>query len=205
MTSPVFAPSDRSDLFSQLQAGAAAMIPTDTLPALVALPQHAGQIWQLKRRALSKPLILMAADPHELLLHAEAEVRGEAAALAATYWPGALTLVLPASGSIVRQLHPGAATLGMRIPDCAPTLDLLETSGPLATTSINRSGEPAAETAQEAHQCFPSLPLLGPVPWPHPSGRASTVLSWLAPGQWQLLREGAVIPRGLSVQPSCSG
>ena len=58
------------------------MLPTDTLPALASLPEHARQIWQLKRRSLRKPLILMGAEPESLLAHVAPDVRGEAAALA---------------------------------------------------------------------------------------------------------------------------
>jgi L-threonylcarbamoyladenylate synthase len=205
MTAASLLATQPDDLLHQLRMGSAAMLPTDTLPALASLPEHARQIWRLKRRSLRKPLILMGAEPESLLAHVAPEVRTEAAALASDHWPGALTLVLPASGPTVQHLHPGAATLGLRIPDCTPTRHLLTLSGPLATTSINRSGEPAAQSDREATQSFPSLPLLGPLPWPEPSGQASTVLAWVGPGRWQLLREGAVMPTGLLLQPPCSG
>jgi len=113
--------------------------------------------------------------------------------LAARHWPGALTVVLPASGPLVQQLNPGGSSLGLRVPACPMAQALLGLSGPLATTSANRSGQPAATTAAEAQACFAAsgVPLLGPVPWPAPGGRGSTVVAWQQ-GGWQLLRAGAV-------------
>jgi L-threonylcarbamoyladenylate synthase len=192
-------------LLLQLQSGNPVLIPTDTLPALAALPDHARQIWCLKQRPLEKPLILMGADAMDLLCHARVDARREAEALASDHWPGALTLVLPSQGSMTDRLHPGASTLGMRVPYCAVTRALLARSGPLATTSVNRSGEPAATNARDAWRCFPSLSLLAPLPWPAPSGLASTVLAWSGPGEWRVLREGAVMPTGLNLKPPCSG
>ena len=185
---------DAAALAGQLRAGSAALVPTDTLPALAATPEHAGLLWQLKHRPAQKALILMGADLDQLL-----PVLGQAwqptwLELARRHWPGALTLVLPARGAWVHGLNPGGSTLGLRIPASERARALLKLSGPLATTSANRSGAPAATTAADAHACFPSVPLLGPLPWPTPEGVASTVIAWQI-DHWQTLRHGAVIPR----------
>jgi len=181
-------------LVARLQVGEAVLFPTDTLVALAALPEHAAQIWQLKQRPPDKPLILMGADLAQLQQLVGVQWPPQAVALAQQHWPGALTLVLPASGSLVEQLNPGGSSLGLRVPACALAQGLLRLSGPLATTSANRSGEPAATTAAEAAACFKAqqVPLLGPVPWPAPAGQASTVLAW-SRGGWQLLRQGGVV------------
>ena len=181
-------------LAARLQAGAAALVPTDTLVALAARPDHAGQIWQLKQRPPDKPLILMGADLEQLVQHTPAvSWSQQALELAARHWPGALTLVLPANGPLVEWLNPGGASLGLRVPACPMTQSLLRLSGPLATTSANRSGQPAATTAAEASACFAQqgVPVLGPEPWPLPSGQASTVVAW-HDGGWQVLRAGSV-------------
>lgn len=180
-------------LAARLQAGGAALFPTDTLVALAALPAHAGQIWQLKQRPADKPLILMGADLAQLQQVDGVQWPAAALELAAAHWPGALTLVLPATGVLVEQLNPGGSSVGLRVPACAMTQALLRLSGPLATTSANRSGEPAATTAAEATAWFGAqgVPLLGPLPWPVPSGQASTVVGWQH-GRWQVLRAGSV-------------
>ena len=186
-----------AELATRLQAGSAGLMPTDTLPALACSPRSAAQIWTLKQRPQDKPLILMAAEISDLLDLTSDIVRDDARPLADRYWPGPLTLVLPADGTLTQHLNPGRDTLGMRIPACALTRSLLARSGPLATTSANRSGATPSRTAAQAAASFPGLPLLAPLPWPEPSGLASTVLKWMSPGSWQMLRQGAVmVPDG---------
>ena len=199
-----------AELAKRLQAGSAGLMPTDTLPALVALPAHAEQIWTLKQRPADKPLILMASSPLPLVQCAAPEAQADLVFLAEQYWPGALTLVVPVapdplSQAILQSLHPGASTLGLRLPACAQARDLMTLSGPLATTSANPSGLPAALNPPQAQTYFPALPCLGPAPWPLPQAQASTVLAWEAFGQWRLLRQGAVMPDGVVPKPSCSG
>lgn len=183
-----------ADLAARLQAGSAALFPTDTLPALAAAPAHAGQIWQLKQRPPDKPLILMAADLSQLQQVLGGPWKPQWLELAEVVWPGAVTLVLPASGCWADALHPGGASLGLRIPACEPARDLLRCSGPLATTSANRSGDPAATSPDQAAALFPSVPQLAPVPWPAAAGTASTVLAWNHEG-WRVLRAGASLPK----------
>ncbi len=185
---------DKEELSKRLIKGSAALLPTDTLPALAACPEHASQLWALKKRPSDKPLILLGScveDFFDLILPSAFE---DARSMAKCYWPGALTMVLPCSGDVVEALNPGAKTLGIRIPDCSMTRDLIGSCGPLATTSANIAGESSSLNAEEASACFPELPLLGPLPWPASSGLASTVISWEGPGSWQSLRIGAVIP-----------
>ncbi|MFL0732078.1 MAG: L-threonylcarbamoyladenylate synthase [Prochlorococcus sp.] len=185
---------EASVLASRLKAGSAALLPTDTLPALAAAPDHAAQLWTLKRRPSDKPLILMGASSDQLLELTSPLAFEDACLMAKRYWPGALTLVLPASGMVAEALNPGAFTLGVRVPDCGVIRNLLERSGPLATTSANLTGFAPTCSAEKAAACFPGLPVLGPVPWPVPSGLASTVLAWQGAGCWHVLRHGAVLP-----------
>ncbi|MCH1545068.1 MAG: L-threonylcarbamoyladenylate synthase, partial [Synechococcus sp. MOX_bin32] len=163
MPAPVLA---ASDLALRLRAGEAAIIPTDTLPGLAVRPDQAQILWRLKRRPADKPLILMGASVNDLLHEVAVPCHREVEALAESYWPGALTLVLPArDGGAGRYLNPGGTTLGCRIPACEQARALLQISGPLATTSANRSGEPASTTAAEAARYFPDVAQLGPQPW----------------------------------------
>jgi L-threonylcarbamoyladenylate synthase len=182
---------DFSALAAHLGSGGAGLFPTDTVPALAARPEAAHQLWTWKRRPGHKPLILMGADLAQLLEALTTPWRPAWLEQAERFWPGQVTLVLPIEGPITQALHPGGTSIGLRVPDCPMALELLRRSGPVATTSANRSGEPAALDAQQAHDRFPELPLLGPLPWPAASGIASTVMAWTASGEWDLLRRGA--------------
>jgi len=116
-----------------------------------------------------------------------------------------VTLVLPIAGPLTERLNRGGGSLGLRVPACAPMQALLRLSGPLATSSANRSGQPSALDAAEAAAQFPELPLLAPLPWPPASGQASSVWRWQGDRQpddpWQVLRPGAVSP-GVSARPA---
>ena len=111
------------------------------------------------------------------------------------HWPGALTLVVPAAGPQLERLHPGGSALGLRVPACEQARTLLRISGPLATTSANRSGEEPCQNAEDVERTFPELNRLAPEPWPQPSGQASTVIALEPGGGWRLLRAGAVMPK----------
>jgi L-threonylcarbamoyladenylate synthase len=193
--------NDPAHLAQRLAEGEAVLFPTDTLPALASRPETAALLWRLKQRPADKPLILMGADLAQLI-----EALGVAwpqpwIEQARRSWPGAVTLVLPIAGSLTTHLHPGGNSLGLRVPACDRSRELLRLSGPLATTSANRSGEPPATTAAEAARQFPALSLLEPVPWPAGSGQASTVLAWRGAEQgntnpWAVLRPGATAAPG---------
>lgn len=191
---------DPPALADHLLAGGIAGFPTDTVPALAALPAAAVPLWELKRRPVGKPFILMGATAGELL-----EALGQPPpegweGLARRGWPGALTLVLPARGAVAEALNPRGCTLGLRVPACSPALALLRCTGPLATTSANHSGEPPRLTPDAIAEAFPGLPLAGPLPWPVGSGQASTVIAWEEAGSsWRMLRQGELSPAALGL------
>jgi L-threonylcarbamoyladenylate synthase len=168
--------------------------PTDTVPALATLPTHADLIFQTKQRTRDKPLILMASTIAELWQFTQGTDRELAIwrSMAERYLPGALTLVLPASDLVPAVLNPlGTNTIGLRVPDCEIARSLLQSTGALATTSANLSGEPPLLTMTEISNTFPqvfALQLAADLP---SSGQPSTVIQWHQTG-WQLLRSGAV-------------
>jgi tRNA threonylcarbamoyl adenosine modification protein (Sua5/YciO/YrdC/YwlC family) len=73
-----------------------------------------------------------------------------ATALAQAFWPGGLTLVVEHAPSLAWDLGDAEGTVAVRLPDDELTRDLLRRTGPLAVSSANRSGRPAATTADEA-------------------------------------------------------
>ena len=176
-----------NDLVAAVGRGQVVMFPTDTLPALAAHPSTAQRLWDLKSRPAHKPLILMGANLEQLIALLAVPWQEPWLQQAAACWPGACTLVLPMAGLLVDLLNPGGASLGLRVPACPLAQQFLDHCGPLATTSINKSGEPPASDEVTARLVFPHLPLLAPLPWPTGSGQPSRVLRWHDNG-WQRLR-----------------
>ena len=184
-------------LSERLAAGEAVLFPTDTLPALACAPSVAPLLWRLKLRPPDKPLILMGADLEQLVGLLGVPWHSEWLEQAHRCWPGATTLVLPIAGPLVEELNPGGASLGLRVPAAPLACDLLRRSGPLATTSANRSGASPAINADQAAAAFPGLALLAPLPWAPGFGAPSGVLAWREPADsaldpWQVLRSGPI-------------
>ena len=69
---------------------------------------------------------------------------------------------------------------------------LINESGPLLTSSANLSGLPTATNAKEISIDLPNVDILGPLPWERCSGKASTIISWVHHGKWEIIREGEV-------------
>ena len=183
---------DENTLSKIINQGSVALFPTDTLPALAVNPENALKLWKIKKRSFDKPLILMGSTMEELFSDVLPVAIDDAWLVAEKYWPGALTMVVPASGEVVNYLNPEESTLGLRIPNLKQVINLLALTGPLATTSANISGSDAAKNAQEAASIFPDIPLLGPDPWPIHSEVASTVIYWKGKRKWKVLRSGEI-------------
>jgi L-threonylcarbamoyladenylate synthase len=179
---------------------AVASFPTDTVPGLAALPTAAALLYAVKQRRLDKPLILLAATIDDVWPYVAGTLAEQTLwrSLMTNYWPGALTLVLPASASVppgINLHQPG--TIGVRIPDHPIAQTILSATGPLATTSANLSGQPALLTMAAIAQAFPAVLQLEPsaaaaIGDRPGSGQASTVVRWTGTG-WEMLRSGAVI------------
>ena len=74
---------------------------------------------------------------------------------------------------------------------------LLQETGPLLTSSANISGLTGSITAEGIASDFPSIKILGPIPWGKSSGKASTIIFWKKIGDWRLIREGEVFVKEL--------
>ncbi|MBW4542388.1 MAG: L-threonylcarbamoyladenylate synthase [Myxacorys chilensis ATA2-1-KO14] len=181
-----------------LEGNHLASFPTDTVPALAARPDRADLIFQAKQRSFTKPLILMAgtiADLWQYVTGSDDELKIWQQ-VAETYLPGALTLVLPASDRVPVTMNPSdPTTIGLRVPNSAIAQTILVQTGALATTSVNRSGQPALLTMPEIEAQFPDVLTLSPSEFPvlnaAASGTPSTVVKWVDRG-WQVLRQGSV-------------
>jgi L-threonylcarbamoyladenylate synthase len=137
-------------LVEALDAGGVVGVPTDTVYGIACRPDDAAalaRVYTVKRRPPEMAVGLLAASAEQLepLVTMPATARR----LAAAFWPGGLSLVLPAApGSGLAVPRPGG-TLMVRVPGHPLLRELLRRTGPLAVTSANRHGEPACTTAAE--------------------------------------------------------
>ncbi len=174
-----------------LQAGQVVGIPTDTQYALAADAANAAavaQVYVVKGRSRNQAMPVFLPDfdwlPRVAVVEDERAIE-----LARRVWPGAITLIFPLNPQF--ETTATAETIALRIPDHPVARSVLDEFGaPITGTSANRSGQPAALTADEvARQLGGDLLVLGEG-GRMPAGSPSTMLD-LTGGQPRLLRRGA--------------
>ena len=180
-----------------LKKGLPIIFPTDTLPAIGCLPKFSEVIYEYKKRDKSKPLILMGSEYKQLIDFVHESAIKDFESIASKYWPGALTMVIPSSEKEAAFLTSNDLSLGLRIPNSYIAQSLMLLTGPLLTSSANISGFKGSITSEGIALDFPSLSILGPIPWEKGSGKASTVIAWKKSGDWSLIREGEVFVKEL--------
>ena len=182
-----------SVLIESAKAGKLISFPTDTVPALATIPVQAELIYAAKQRSFDKPLILMAAKAEDLWDYVQgSQIEYETwQKIVNQYWPGALTLVLPASDKIPTVMNPlEPTTIGIRVPNHPVAQTILAQTGPMATTSANLSGQPALETKAAIEAQFPEVLTLESTEY-QGLGIPSTVAKWTG-NNWQILRQGSI-------------
>ena len=132
--------------------GRLVVIPTDTVYGVAADAFNAGAVQSLldaKGRGRQSPPPVLIGGVETLPALAET-ITPEMTKLAEAFWPGGLTIVVPARPTLTWDLGETNGTVAVRMPDNTIALELLRETGPLAVSSANRTGEPAALTAAEA-------------------------------------------------------
>ena len=134
-----------------IQQGGLVAIPTETVYGLGAngLEESAvARIFLAKGRPQDNPLILHVAQPSDMEKFCH-HIPAAAYALAEAFWPGPLTMVLPARDIVPKATTAGLSTVAVRCPDNAVTREIIRLSGvPIAAPSANISGKPSTTTAQ---------------------------------------------------------
>jgi L-threonylcarbamoyladenylate synthase len=161
------------------------------IAAAVDRPKAVARLYVAKGRPLDRPIPVLISDFAQVQRLAScADARLER--LLRRYWPGGLTVVLEAAGWLPREIVGDTGHVGLRIPDHPLALALIEAAGgALATTSANRSGEPAATNASEAFDALAHQAALVIDDGPSPGGVNSTVIA-VDGGRISILREGAI-------------
>ncbi len=196
---PADAPETAAQAANIIKAGNLVAIPTETVYGLGANgldPTAVAKIFEAKGRPQDNPLILHIAEAShmESICHSIPE---SAYRLAEAFWPGPLTIVLPARDTVPKCTTAGLPTVAVRCPDCAVTRKIIALSGvPIAAPSANLSGKPSTTTAEHVyHDHKGNIPLIvdgGPCR----VGVESTIVD-LTEERPRLLRPGGITPEAL--------
>ena len=203
MVTKIMTPED-SAVVSQaamyLTSGQLVALPTETVYGLGANgldPEAVAKIFITKGRPQDNPLILHIAEPSQMEAICR-DIPPSAYVLAEKFWPGPLTMVLPAKDIVPKCTTAGLPTVAVRCPDCAITRDIIRQAGvPVAAPSANISGKPSTTTAAHVyHDHNGKIPLIvdgGPCR----VGVESTIID-LTENPPRLLRPGGITPEQLT-------
>jgi L-threonylcarbamoyladenylate synthase len=192
-------PSHIAQAAEQLRAGAVIAFPTDTLYAVAARaadPVAVARLYEVKHRPSAQPMVLLVLDKAQV--EPFAVVSAPAAALMARFWPGPLTLVLPA------RIPTDGATIAVRAPNHQVALALLTSlDEPIASSSANLAGAPPPVDADQVVAGLGDRVDVVLDGGPCRIGQPSTILD-LSGATPRILRQGA-IPASELISPSPSG
>lgn len=190
----VAGPENIAQAVTRLAAGGLVAFVTETVYGLGADAFNADavkEVFKLKARATTNPLIVHVTGP-EMASRVVADWPQIADVLAAAFWPGPLTLVLPKARNIPDIVTAGGPTVAVRCPDHPTALALIEAfDGPLVGPSANVSGQISPTTAEHVRASFTDEDLLVLDGGPCSGGIESTVLL-LAGGVARILRPGLI-------------
>ncbi|GIW41715.1 MAG: hypothetical protein KatS3mg076_2292 [Candidatus Binatia bacterium] len=145
------------EVVSVLRAGGVLVYPTETfygLGASVESPEGVRKLVRLKVRPPEKPIAVLVSG-FEMVERVADRFSAAARRLAERFWPGPLTLVLPARPHVSPLLTAGSGTIGVRWSSHALATSIVEALGaPLTTPSANPSGEPPPVRIEEARAYF---------------------------------------------------
>ncbi|MBP3978090.1 L-threonylcarbamoyladenylate synthase [Microbacterium sp. BLY] len=159
--SPIFDCSDEAQLLAGMRnarqaigRGDLIVIPTDTVYGVAAdafSPAAVQRLLDAKGRGRDQPPPVLIGTKETLTALAES-VPEPVQRLVDAFWPGGLTIVLPAQPSLVWDLGETQGTLAVRMPEGRVVLELLAETGPLAVSSANLTGKAAAISALDAEK-----------------------------------------------------
>ncbi|MGZ4551749.1 MAG: L-threonylcarbamoyladenylate synthase [Blastococcus sp.] len=178
---------------SAIAEGSLVLLPTDTVYGVAAdafTPAAVTGLLAAKNRGRTMPVPVLVGEA-STLAGLVLDLPAVANQLAEAFWPGGLTLVLEHAPSLAWDLGDAEGTVAVRLPDDDLTRDLLRRTGPLAVSSANRSGRPAATTAQEAVAQLGDHAAVVLDGGPRDSSAASTIVDCTGPTP-RVLRVGAI-------------
>jgi L-threonylcarbamoyladenylate synthase len=190
---PLADPQAQATALALLADGQVIAAPTDTVYGVMCRydsPEAIARVYAVKARPPDKAIPVLIGERGQLDALAVQPLPALAPPLIDRFWPGALTLVLPALPHLPAILTAGQPSLAVRMPDHLGLCALIRRSGPLAATSANLSGAPETHSADEvAAQLDGRLPLIlsAPLQTEQP---ASTIVDLTAAQGPLILRRG---------------
>jgi len=190
-------PESREDALAAavdaVRGGGLIVLPTDTVYGIGAdafTPDAVEALLEAKGRGRDMPPPVLIGD-HAVLMALAMDLPDYVEDLAEALWPGALTLILTAQPSLTWDLGETRGTVALRMPDDEVALELLRRTGPLAVSSANRSGKPAAQSVLDAATQLGDSVEIYLDGGPARIGASSTILdTTVSPAE--IVREGAI-------------
>lgn len=176
-----------------LLRGGVVVIPTDTVygvAARVADAEAVARLFAIKKRPASVALPVFV-ENLEGVVDAGGRLPAAAQTLAHAFWPGALTLVIPALASMAERVGASENTIGFRLPDDEFVQELVVRTGPLAVTSANEHGDAPMTSDDAVRDGFADSDVDAFVNGGVRNGAVSTVVRCRDDG-YEILRVGAI-------------
>jgi tRNA threonylcarbamoyl adenosine modification protein (Sua5/YciO/YrdC/YwlC family) len=177
-----------------VQRGELVVLPTDTVYGVAADAFDPAAVKALLRakgrgREMPPPVLVSTATTIDALA---VNVPGWARTLVERFWPGPLTLVCHQQSSLQWDLGDTRGTVAIRMPDHDLAREILERTGPLAVSSANTTGSPAATDADAAERMLGDEVAVIVDAGASPGGEASTIVDVTASDRGRVLRQGAL-------------
>lgn len=149
------------------------------------------KIYSLKRRDEHKPLAVLIGNINDVNLFTNV-VNNESRQLMNKYWPGALTIIYPKRIDLNISYLNELSTIGLRMPNSPVSLEILKHFGPMATTSVNISGNKPINNLEEIKELFKDK-IDYYIDDIHPLSEISSTVVDVSCGDIRILRQGSII------------
>jgi len=179
----------------QIQAGKVLGMPTDTFYGLAADPfnlRAVERVYEIKSRLKHKPLSLLIEDVDQAEEFAR-PLFDDFHLLARRFWPGPLTMIVPAASHLPLKVTANTGNVALRVPAAEIPLAVVRAAKiPITATSANLSGAVECTTAEQVRDQLQDRISLIVDGGKSPRSIASTIVHFKEDGSWQILREGAI-------------
>jgi len=179
----------------QIQAGKVLGMPTDTFYGLAADPfnlRAVERVYEIKSRLKHKPLSLLIEDMDQAEEFA-GPLPEDFKLLARRFWPGPLTMIVPAASHLPLKVTANTGNVALRVPASEIPLAVVRAAKiPITATSANLSGAVECTTAEQVRDQLQDRISLIVDGGKSPRLLPSTIVHFANDGSWQILRDGAI-------------